>query len=204
MALVTGHVMNSPHEAKEGRGLLVIVSGPSGSGKTTIVERLSQRMDFERSISATTRPKRPDEKEGRDYCFLSREEFEKKMKQGHFLEHARVFGQYYGTPAEPVARVLEDGGVVLLEIDVQGAAQVMKKYPHALSIFIQPPEDEKTLRERLKVRSTETDTEIAERIAVARKELAYRDAYQHVVVNDDLTRAVEEVQALIERAQKGT
>jgi len=180
------------------KGILVIISGPSGSGKTTIVDRLSEKLDVTKSISATTRTKRKGEREGRDYYFLDKKEFEKKIKEGYFLEYARVFGRYYGTPREPIRAALDEGRVVILEIDVQGAAQVMENYADAVSIFIQPPEDEKTLVERLKRRSTESDVEIEKRIRTCRKEMGQRLRYQYVVVNDDLNRAVDEIKGIIE------
>ena len=189
--------------AAKKKGLLVIVSGPSGSGKTTIVERLSGKLDFEKSISATTRKKRKGEKDGRDYYFLERKNFENKIREGYFLEHACVFGHYYGTPREEALRAFEQGKTFLLEIDVQGASQVMKKHTGALSIFIQPPENEKTLVERLKGRSTEDDAEIEKRIQTARREMAEKAHYQYVVENDELDRAVDEVKRIIERAERG-
>jgi len=178
--------------------LLVVISGPSGCGKSTIVKHLGARMDFERSVSCTTRNKRENEKEGEDYHFISREEFEKKIKEGYFLEYARVFGNYYGTPAGPLVRALEEGKIFILEIDVQGAEQALKRYPDALTIFIEPPGDEKILVERLKKRSTEDEEEIRKRLAVAGEELAQRDKYRYSVANDILEKAVEEVKRIIE------
>ena len=180
------------------KGILVIVSGPSGSGKTTIVERLVDVAGFRKSISATTRKKRNNEEEGRDYYFLGGGEFERRIKEGYFLEYARVFGEYYGTPLKPVMRAMEDGEVCVLEIDVQGAEQVLKKFPEALSIFIMPPENEKTLIKRLKKRSTETEEQIKKRLSIARQEMEAKDRYKYTVVNDNLERAVKEVKAIIE------
>ena len=189
---------NKKTEIKQ--GLLVVLSAPSGCGKTSIVERLLKRQkDWTRSISATTRPPRIGEKNGEDYFFLSREEFEKKITDGQILEHAEIYGQLYGTPKDFVAQQIAQGKVVILTIDVQGTQQVMKfwgKQNPLLSIFILPPSI-KALRERLTGRNTDTPEEIEKRIGIAQEEIKAATLYDHTVINQSLDQAVLDVETII-------
>ena len=179
----------------------MVVSGPSGVGKTTLVDRLLERPGYRRAVTATTRAPRPGEREGVDYHFLPEAEFRTAVEAGRFLEHAVVFGNRYGTPRAEVEAVLADGDVCLLNVDVQGAAQVRGKVEPALTVFLVPPSDEE-LQRRLAGRGTEGPEAVARRLAVAREELARRDEYDVVVVNDELARAVEEISARIEARRK--
>src|SRR5918912_1954984 len=172
---------------------LLVVTGPSGVGKGTLIKRLRERMpQFELSISATTRKPRPGEVDGRDYHFLSLEEFERRLARGEFLEHAVYAGNMYGTPRSELERARAAGKDVVLEIEVQGARQVREALPEALQVFIAPPSDE-ALRERLEGRSTDSPEEIERRLTRAREELAAREEFGKVIVNDDLDRAVGEL-----------
>ena len=149
---------------------IVVLSGPSGAGKTTVSRAVARRLSLFISISATTRSRRPGETEGVDYYFLSRDEFQKRIADGAFVEWAEVFGQYYGTPVEKLERARRRGKKLLLEIDVQGGIQVKKKYPEALAILLLPPND-KALRRRLSKRGTEEPEEVERRFAQAREEI---------------------------------
>lgn len=181
-------------------GLLVILSAPSGCGKTSVVERLLKRHpDWVRSVSATTRPPRLDEKNKKHYFFLSWEEFERLVAEGKMLEHATIYGNLYGTPRDFVIRQVEQKKVVILTIDVQGTQQVMKswgKQEPLLSIFVLPPSI-KALRERLAGRQTETPEEIEKRIAIAQEEVKAATLYNHTVINQNLDQAVLDVEAII-------
>ncbi len=174
------------------KGKLVIISGPSGSGKTTICRELIKNPGVKLSVSVTTRPPRPTEEEGRDYHFVSEQEFEKEIKEERFVEHALYKGTLYGTPVEPLKKALEEGLVYLLEIDVQGALQVMKKYPDAVSIFILPP-DEEVLKRRLTGRNTDEERDITKRLAIAKEELRFSSCYKYHVVNDRVERVLGEI-----------
>ncbi|HPS53760.1 MAG TPA: guanylate kinase [Phycisphaerae bacterium] len=177
------------------KGKLVVVSGPSGVGKSTITRRAMRLVGAVYSVSATTRPPRPGETDGVDYRFVTRNEFEKMAAADELLEWAEVFGNFYGTPAEPVRRLIKQGKTVVLEIDVQGGLQVFKKCPDACFILVVPPSEE-SLRQRLIGRGTEDAISIEKRFGKAKEELqtARRSgAYTHVVVNDDLDEAVNEV-----------
>jgi guanylate kinase len=177
--------------------LVVIVSGPSGSGKSTLVERILELTGTMLSVSCTTRPPRKTESDGKWYNFVSEEEFERMVKRGEFLEHARVFGRHrYGTPRkwlnEARARRLD----LVLEIDVQGAAQVKKKLPGAIAIFILPPSRQE-LEKRIRARGQDSEDEIKRRLERARQELEHYREYDFVVVNDDLEWAGRDVQAIV-------
>ncbi|RMH27117.1 MAG: guanylate kinase [Planctomycetota bacterium] len=187
-------------------GLLLVLSGPSGVGKTTLARRLIERHPGARfSVSATTRPKTPAEREGVDYFFLSDDEFTRRADAGDFLEHAEYAGFRYGTPRAPVDRALAEGRLVILDIDVQGARQVRSARPDALAVFILPPSDEELLR-RLRDRRREGEAAIQRRYAQAQREIAAaREAglYDALIVNNDLDRAVGEIDRLIERRRSG-
>jgi guanylate kinase len=183
------------------RGLLVVVAGPSGVGKGSVHARLRQSLpDVSLSVSATTRAPRPGELDGADYHFVDRATFEAMAAGGRLLEWAEYAGNLYGTPKQPVEEAVADGRVVLLEIEVQGARQIKEQVPDALLVFLVPPSLEE-LERRLSGRGTEDDATVARRLEVAKRELAARDAFDHVVVNDDLERCVEEVRELIEVAR---
>ncbi len=177
-------------------GNLVILSGPSGVGKNTVVERLLAASGglVERSVTATTRPPRPGEKDGIDYYFLSPEEFDRRRAEGAFLECFQVFGtgHWYGTLASDVARRLKKGVWVLLAIDVQGARALVRQFPEAVTIFLLPPSEEE-LQRRLRQRGTETEESIQNRLARAKEELALASQYRYQVVNDDPDRAAQEI-----------
>lgn len=180
-------------------GRLIIVSGPSGAGKGTLVREVLRRVpQLSVSVSATTRAPRPDESEGRHYFFLSGDEFQERIDSGGFLEWAEVHGNRYGTPAGPVEAELERGRSVILEIDVQGARQVMAKRPDTHLIFVTAPTVE-DLRARMALRGGETEEEIGHRLVRAKEELALADQYEHVVVNDDVSRAANELETIIRR-----
>ena len=179
-------------------GRLIVVSGPSGSGKSTLVRRVLARPEVRArlSISATTRAPRPGEEPGRDYLFLSREEFEEAQARGEFLESAEVHGNLYGTPAGPVRADLEAGRCVLLEIDVQGALIVREKVPSALLIFIHAPSLAE-LEVRLRARATDDEATISRRLANARREMEQTTHYDKQVLNADLDQAVEDFVMLL-------
>jgi guanylate kinase len=177
-------------------GRLVVISGASGSGKSTLVQHVLPRRELrlQRSVSATTRKPRPDEQPGRDYFFVTAEEFERMRSD--LLEHARVHDYFYGTPAEPVRAAMARGICVLLVIDVQGGFQVRQKVPGALLIFIQAPSLD-VLETRLRKRATDDDATINRRLANARRELEMAEAYDIHVINDELDRAVEELVSIL-------
>lgn len=180
---------------------VVVLAAPSGGGKTTIaralVARWPNRYGF--SVSGTTRAPRAGEEDGKDYFFLSQDEFRRREAAGDFLEWAVYAGELYGTLKAEVDRVLASGRHVLLDIEVQGARQVRKRYPPPASraVFILPPSGDELMR-RLKARRTESKSEMAKRLKTAIRELQQADAFDHVVVNDDLDAAVETVHKLIE------
>lgn len=183
-------------------GLLLVMSGPSGVGKTTLVHRLLEQFDGTFSISATTRPRSEKEVDGRDYYFIDEETFQRWIEEGRFLEHAQVFGRsWYGTPREPVESQLEQGRLVVLDIDVQGAIQVHRSMPSSFGVFVMPP-GEDVLLERLRSRGREDEATIERRFAEARSEIATArecGAYDAFIVNDDLDRAVTELVEVIGR-----
>jgi guanylate kinase len=169
---------------------VLVVTGPSGVGKGTLIRKLLERRPgYRLSVSATTRPPRPGEVDGRDYHFLSEQEFERRLAAGDFLEHALYAGNHYGTLKEEVDRT---PGNLVLEIEVEGARQVRKALPEATQVFIAPPSDE-ALRQRLEGRMTDSPEEIERRLARAREELDARQEFKRVIVNDDLDRAVDEL-----------
>jgi guanylate kinase len=191
--------------AKASSGRVVILSGPSGVGKSTLRRRLIEHcpVPLVRSVSATTRPPRPGEIDGVDYHFLSPEEFARRREKGEFLECFEVFGRghWYGTLASEVTSSLKAGKWVLLEIDVQGAQTVLKRFPDAVTIFIHAGSIEE-LEARLRGRETETEDAVQARLTQAQAELAVADRYRHQVVNDDVQRAVREICDILTQTEK--
>jgi guanylate kinase len=176
----------------------VILSAPSGGGKTTIARMLlARRQDLGYSVSCTTRAPRPTEVPGRDYYFMTRAEFIDKRERGAFAESAEVHGNLYGTLRAEVQRVMDAGQHVVMDIDVQGAVQFIRAFPHSVTIFILPPTAE-VLLERLRSRQTESAAQLAARLQSALQELQQVDEYEYVVVNDDLERAVSSVESIID------
>ena len=177
-------------------GKLIIVSGPSGAGKSTLLGKVFRQsgLPLEWSVSATTRKPRPGEAEGRDYHFLSSKQFEKKRAAGEFLECFEVYsrGHWYGTLQSEVAPRLEAGNWVVLEIDVEGTMAVIERYPDAIPIFVRPSSLEE-LGRRLKARGTESAEDIEQRIKVAGREMESIDFYRHVVINDDVEQATQQL-----------
>jgi guanylate kinase len=189
--------------ARSGRNLL-IVSGPSGVGKTTVCREVARRLGVVVSVSATTRPIRSGEVDGRDYHFISEAEFRRRIADGRFVEWADVFGRLYGTPVEELARASDAGEVLLLEIDVQGGIQVKKAFPDALAVLLVAP-DVQTLRRRLSGRGTEGPEEAQRRFAKAEKEIEMArlaGCYDAEVVNDRVEDAVRQVMELVEPRRK--
>ena len=180
-------------------GKLFILSGPSGAGKGTICKELlaqTSRDDVQLSVSMTTRNPRNGETEGVSYYFVSKEEFLRKIEAGGLLEHAEVYGNYYGTPKQPVIEKLAAGIDVILEIDMQGALKVKQNYPDGVFIFILPPSMSE-LRKRLTGRGTETSEAIEMRLGETLKELSYIDKYDYCVVNGKLEEAVNRVKSIL-------
>ena len=176
----------------------VILSAPSGGGKTTIARMLlARRPDLGYSVSCTTRAPRPTEVPGRDYYFMSRAEFIAKREERAFAESAEVHGNLYGTLRAEVERVMAGGQHVVMDIDVQGAVQFVRAFPHSVTIFILPPSAE-VLLDRLRSRKTESPAQLAARLQSALQELQQVDEYEYVVVNDDLERAVSSVESIID------
>lgn len=179
------------------KGTLYVFTGPSGAGKGTLLSRLRAQDDrLFYSISATTRAPRPGETDGVQYYFLSKADFEEKIAQNAFLEHARYVDNYYGTLEAPVNEKLEQGFDVILEIEVQGAMQVHEKRPDAVMVFIAPPSFEE-LAARLRGRGTEDEEKVLKRLETAKEELKHQNAFDYVVVNDEIDRAVEELKGIL-------
>jgi len=180
------------------RGLLIVLSGPSGVGKGTVCRALREEEDnnLQYSVSATTRKPREGEVEGVHYFFKSREEFERMIEQKELLEHAEFVGNYYGTPVEWVRETLESGQDVILEIEVQGAFQVKELLPEAVFLFLAPPSLQE-LRNRLIGRGTESEEVIKQRLLVAREEIELMDAYDYVVTNDEVDKAIDRIKAIV-------
>ena len=179
-------------------GLLLVVSGPSGAGKGTLVERLMRaRPECVFSVSATTRPRREGEVDGVQYEFVTREEFEKRIGEGYFLEWAEVHGKCYGTPARFVDEGVRAGKVVVLDVDVQGGASVRRARPDAPSVFIYPPSLD-SLRQRLLGRATDSAEVIERRLQNAPGEMAQYVEYEYVILNDDRERAAQRLIAIVD------
>ena len=177
------------------QGRLFVVSGPSGAGKSIICERLRDEKSFELSVSMTTRQPRTGEVPGVSYYYVSHEEFKRIIGEGGFFEYAEIYGNCYGTPKQPVLDKLAEGKDVILEIEMQGAAQVKNVYPQAILIFVIPPSLTE-LRQRLVGRGTETEEQLARRISKAMDEIRLIENYDYFVVNDDLDKAVETVKSI--------
>lgn len=176
--------------------LVFIISGPSGSGKSTLVEKMLEVPGMMFSISCTTRPPRPTESPGKWYDFISEAEFDRRAREGEFLEHARVFGKHrYGTPRRWLEEAERKGLDLVLEIDVQGAEQVKRKIPDSVAIFILPPSREE-LERRLRARGQDSEEAIGRRLERARQEMQRYPSYDYLVINDDMERAAREVQAI--------
>ena len=180
------------------KGLLVVVSGPSGVGKGTLMAALcKRRKDCVFSISATTRPPRPGEVDGKHYHFLTHATFESWVENGKFLEWNKVFDQFYGTPCDFVEAQRQTGRNVILDVDVQGGLQVMETVKQDLiSVFIAPP-DLETLRKRLTLRNTENEEQIAKRLLNARVEMRSLDNYRYTIINDELETATRTLEAIV-------
>lgn len=183
------------------KGLLVVFSGPSGAGKDTVLKRLMEKEPGIRlSVSATTRAPREGEVDGKDYHFLTRARFDELVANDKMLEHAEYCGNCYGTPSEPIEKWQAEGCDVILEIEVQGGAQIKAKRPDCVSIFVLPPSLE-VLENRLRRRGTESEEAIQKRLGAAKAEIAKAVLYDYIIVNDDLETAVSEMAGLL-RAEK--
>ena len=186
-------------------GSLIVICGPSGVGKSTISNRLKEEMGVSYTVSVTTRPKAPQDDEGKKYDHVGKQEFFRRLDNDEYLEYAQVYGDYYATPKHPALDHLAEGRDVLLEIDFQGAMQVRHHYPDALLIFILPP-DEPTLLQRLNDRGRDTAEEINKRFRAAKREIHMAKgshAFDYMVINDDLDRAVAEIEKIIKHQRAG-
>ncbi len=185
-------------EERKQQGKLIVFSAPSGTGKSTIAKLVLERIPTVRfSVSATTRQKRAGESDGVNYYFLSKEEFEERIRTGGFIEHEFFFGNHYGTLLDKTHDVIDSGANILLDLDVKGALNLKKIFPdNSLLLFIKPP-DMEVLKQRLQGRQSEDEASLSVRMERARLELAYADRFDKVVVNDDLEKAVETITAII-------
>lgn len=182
------------------KGIIIVVSGFSGAGKGTIMKELTKRYEqYALSISATTRNPREGEENGREYFFITTEEFEKLIAEDGLIEHAKYVNNYYGTPRKYVEEKLSQGIDVILEIEIQGALQIKEQYKDAVLLFVMPPSAQ-VLEKRLRGRGTETDEVIAKRLARAKEEAVGIEKYDYIVVNDDLDECVEKVHEIISSA----
>lgn len=182
------------------RGRLFVIAAPSGAGKTSLVRALMEREPALRfSVSYTTRPQRPTETHGRDYFFVTAAEFEAMVERGEFLEHARVFDHRYGTARAQVEASLGAGQDLILEIDWQGAQQIRSAMPECVSIFILPPSRDE-LERRLRTRATDSDEVIRRRLRDAASDMTHWDEFDHVVINDDFGRALEDLLGIVRGA----
>ncbi len=185
------------------KGSLLVISGPSGAGKSTLIKEIMKNIDnVYFSISTTTRPKREGERDGVDYFFVSREEFEREIEAGNFLEWAKVHGHYYGTSLKPVLKAIEEGKLVLFDIDVQGFESIMKSRLSELvtSVFVTTPTMSE-LRRRLQRRGTDDEATIQKRLQNAIEEMKYMHKYEFILINSDLERAKSEIVAIAKAAR---
>lgn len=183
------------------RGLMIVLSSPSGAGKTTISRALLGDPHLTMSVSTTTRARRPSEISGRDYNFVDRDSFERMVRRGEFLEHAEVFGAYYGTPRDPVEKALGQGKDVLFDIDWQGTQQLARAMRRDLvAIFILPPSMSE-LQRRLQTRAQDSAEVVIRRMSKAANEISHWSEYDYIIVNDDVERSVEQVRAIL-RAER--
>jgi len=185
------------------KGILTVISGFSGSGKGTVVNKLlsDYKDDYSLSVSATTRKPRTGEEDGKHYFFISKEEFESKIKQSGFIEWAEYVGNYYGTPREYVENKLSEGKNVILEIEMQGGLQIKKQYPEAVLVFMVPPSANE-LRERLVNRGTEDIETINKRLERAADEIKFISDYDYIVINNEIDVCSEEIHNIIEAEHK--
>ena len=184
------------------KGLLIVISGFSGAGKGTLMKKLIENYDqYALSISMTTRAPREGEVHGREYFFATREQFEDKIKEGGFIEHAQYCGNYYGTPKDYVEQQLEAGKDVILEIEIQGAMKVKEQFPDAVLLFVMPPSIA-VLHQRLVGRGTETEEVIVERLVRAEEEAVGIEDYDYIIINDDLDACVKELHEVLEQTHE--
>lgn len=186
-------------------GLLIVLVGPSGVGKSTISRRLAERLNVSYTVSVTTRPRQPGDENAKTYEHVDKSEFFRRLDNDEYLEYAQVYGDYYATPKRPALDYLDAGRDVLLEIDFQGAMQVRYHYPDALLIFVLPP-DEQTLLQRLTDRGRDSADDIQKRFRQAKREIHMAKgsrAFDYMVINDDLDRAVEEIARIIRQKRAG-
>lgn len=185
-----------PKMKLEKPGRIIVISSPSGGGKTSICRKLlspaRKKLGWGFSVSYTTRPKRPGERNGREYHFVSKPVFDRKVREKFFVEHFAVHLYQYGTPKQIIEQKIRKGGVLLLDIDVQGALKIKKNYPDAITIFVQPP-NVKALQARLRARGTETKKQLAVRFENAKTEMKLYDRFEYVVINNVLSEAVTKV-----------
>ncbi|HVM69445.1 MAG TPA: guanylate kinase [Gaiellaceae bacterium] len=178
--------------------MVFVVTGPSGAGKGTLIKRLVERLpELEVAVSATTRQQRPGETDGREYWFLSEEQFVRRVEEGGFLEHVQYVGGRYGTLVSEIDRIADEGRVCVLELEIEGALRVQRELEGAITLFIAA--DVPELERRLRARATESSGEIGERIALARHQLEQAYRFRYMVRNDDVERATEALAALVER-----
>ncbi len=180
------------------RGCLYIISAPSGAGKTTLCKAVLERFqDMHYSVSYTTRKPRKNERDGTDYYFIDKENFIKGIKAGKWAEWAEVYGSFYGTSARILNAKLASGHDILLDIDIQGTKQILALYPDSVTFFILPPSID-VLRRRLETRGSENKKVIEKRLIIAEKEIAEKEIYKHIIINDELTKAIVELTSMIE------
>ncbi len=186
--------------ANAASGPVIAITGTSGAGKGTLEQELMRRLpELELAVSATTRERRPTERDGREYHFVSEEEFERLVREGAFLEHVtHSWGPRHGTLRSEIDRIRDEGRVPLLDLETHGALVVRDEVPGAVTVFVKAPSLDE-LERRLRERATESGGEIEERLAVAREQLALEDEFHHVVVNDDLSRAVDQLEEIVSR-----